>query len=314
MVYIIIVLLLLVGMLLYHKVANKYLIFDVPNGRSSHTEATIRGGGVIFVLSFIITGIFHPYYWLPVLAVFIVGIISFLDDQIDLSKQLRILFHILTVSMLFYFLGVFSLFSIWSLFFLYILVVGIVNAFNFMDGINGITGLYSLVLLAGIQYINLFRVPFIEADVIWFPMLSCLVFLCFNFRRKALCFPGDVGSITIGFWIIFLLLALIIQTGSWKYILFLSVYGVDTILTIIHRLYLKENIFMAHRRHFFQVLANEKNIPHLIVASLYSFIQLLIIYYVITSTQDAITISLYTVTPLLCIYILMKIKWSMNRY
>lgn len=314
MIYLLIIIFLLAGMLIYHKVANRFKIFDVPNGRSSHTETTIRGGGVIFVLSFIITGIFHPSYWLPVLAAFIVGIVSFLDDQIDLSKKLRILFQTLTVSLLFIYLGLFSLFPLWSIIALYILVVGIINAFNFMDGINGITGLYSLVLLASIQYLNLYEIRFIEPDIIWFPMLSCLVFLFFNFRKQAMCFPGDVGSITIGFWIIFLLLALIMHTGNWKYLLFLSVYGVDTVLTIIQRLYLRENIFMAHRRHFFQVLANEQNVPHLVVASLYAFIQLLIIYYVITSTQDAITIALFSITPLLCIYILMKIKWSMNRY
>lgn len=310
MIYFLTTLLLLVGMLGYHKLANRYSIFDLPNGRSSHTEATIRGGGVIFVLSFIITGICYPTYWLPVLAVFVVGIVSFLDDQIDLSKKLRILFHILTVSLLFYYLDIFSVFSIWELLALYILVVGIINAFNFMDGINGITGLYSLVLLASIQYINIFKSPFIEPDLIWFPMLSCIVFLFFNFRQKALCFPGDVGSITIGFWIIFLLLALIIQTANWKYILFLAVYGVDTILTIIHRLFLRENIFMAHRRHFFQILANEKNVPHLVVASLYSFIQLLIIFFVTHSTQEFSTLFLVSIVPLLCIYILLKLKWE----
>src|SRR5690606_24003284 len=95
---------------------------------------------------------------------------------------------------------------------LYILVIGIINAYNFMDGINGITGLYSLAVLGGLQYVNLKQIPFIEPDMIWLPMLSCIVFLFFNFRKQAKCFAGDVGSITIAFWILMLLLQVILET------------------------------------------------------------------------------------------------------
>jgi UDP-N-acetylmuramyl pentapeptide phosphotransferase/UDP-N-acetylglucosamine-1-phosphate transferase len=296
-------------MLVYNKLANKYLILDVPNKRSSHTVATIRGGGIIFVFSFLISGAFYPAYWLPVLAVFIIGIVSFLDDQIDLSKKLRILFQTLTMTFLFYYLNLFSQFSIPVILWLYILSVGIINAFNFMDGINGITGLYSLVLFSGLQYINLYQTRFIEPDLIWFPMMSCLAFLFFNFRKNARCFPGDVGSITIGFWVVFLLLKLILQTGDWIYILFLTVYGVDTILTIIQRIYLGENIFLAHRRHFFQIMANEKKIPHLAVATIYAFLQLIIICYVLFLPQTFSTAFLTTTIPLTTTYITLKIKW-----
>src|SRR5690606_249734 len=175
----------------------------------------------------------------------------------------------------------FGVLAWWAILALYILVIGIINAYNFMDGINGITGLYSLIVLGSLQYINLNQHPFIQEDLIWFPMLACLVFLFYNFRKKAKVFAGDVGSICIAFWIVFLLGDLIIVSGNPIYILFLAVYGVDTILTIIHRLFLKQNIFEAHRLHFYQILANEQKVSHLLVSSIYGAVQLLIIVFVV---------------------------------
>jgi UDP-N-acetylmuramyl pentapeptide phosphotransferase/UDP-N-acetylglucosamine-1-phosphate transferase len=92
-----------------------------------------------------------------------------------------------------------------------------------------------------------------------------------------------VGSMGISFWVVTLLLQLMIKTHSIIWILFLAVYGVDTICTILHRIYLKQNIFEAHRLHFYQILSNEKRISHLKVSSLYAFIQLIICTIIIYS-------------------------------
>ena len=100
--------------------------------------------------------------------------------------------------------------------------------------------------------------------------------MIFNFRKKARCFAGDVGAISIAFIIIFLIGRLIYYTYDIKYILFLGVYGVDAVLTIIHRIMLKENIFEAHRKHLYQILANELKIPHLYVSGGYALTQLII--------------------------------------
>ncbi|HBG56381.1 MAG TPA: UDP-GlcNAc--UDP-phosphate GlcNAc-1-phosphate transferase, partial [Porphyromonadaceae bacterium] len=56
---------------------------------------------------------------------------------------------------------------------------------------------------------------------------------------------------------------------------FLMVYGVDTVMTILHRIYLKQNIMEAHRLHFYQILANEKKAPHRLVSLIYFTVQLL---------------------------------------
>lgn len=175
-----------------------------------------------------------------------------------------------------------------------------------MDGINGITGAYSIVVLGGLQYVNYKVVSFIQPDLIWLPILASLVFLFFNFRKKAKCFAGDVGSVTVAFWVIFLLFKLILITQNYVYVLFLAVYGVDAVLTIIHRLKLKQNIFDAHRLHFYQILANEQKWPHLIVSTVYALLQLGIIVAVIFLPWSFIPVFLITTVPLVLIYCLIK--------
>jgi hypothetical protein len=64
--------------------------------------------------------------------------------------------------------------------------------------------------------------------------------------------------------------------------MFLAVYGTDSILTIFHRIYLKHNIFKAHRLHLYQILTNEKQLSHQLVSFLYAAIQLLISSAIIT--------------------------------
>jgi len=300
-------------MLIYTKLANKYLIFDKPNERSSHVIPTIRGGGIVFLLSILFTGfMYHPVYWVPILGACLIGIISFLDDNMEVSKGIRFVFHLFSVTLLFIFLDIFSKESVWAIIALYILVAGIINAYNFMDGINGITGLYSLVVLGALQYVNLYQHSFIEANLIWFPILACLVFLFYNFRAKAKIFAGDVGSITMAFWVIFLIFDLILDTNNWVYILFLTVYGVDTVLTIAHRLLLKQNIFEAHRLHFYQILANEQKVPHRVVAVIYAVLQALIIVLVLFTNLSFLSILLLSSLPLVAFYILMKPRFMAN--
>ena len=306
MLYLFLITLFFVVMLLYFKVANHFNIIDRPNERSSHKELTIRGGGIIFLFAAMAALILHMEYWLPILGLFIICIISFIDDRITLSGKFRILFHLLAVTLLFIFLNVFHVYEWWLSLILYVVVIGIINAYNFMDGINGITGAYSLIILCSLQYVNYYFTDFIEVDFIWMPILALLVFLFFNFRKKARCFAGDVGSVTIAFWIIFLLLKLIMKTDNYAFILFLAVYGVDTILTILHRLKLKHNIFDAHRLHLYQLLANEGQWPQLLVATVYALLQLGIIFMVLFLPLNFGSLFFLTISPLILIYLLVK--------
>lgn len=310
MVYIIVTVLLFTGMWVYTKLANKYLIFDKPNERSSHTVSTIRGGGIVFLLSIAFAIIEHKtLYWLPICGAVAIGVISFLDDNLNVSKRIRLLVHLFSITLLFAFLSIFTIFKVWQIAALYILFAGIINAYNFMDGINGITGIYSLILLGGVQYVNLYQFKFIEEDLIWFPMLACLVFLYHNFRHKAKVFAGDVGSITMAFWIVFLILDLMIKSKNPVYILFLTLYGVDTVLTIIHRIILKQNILEPHRLHFYQILANDKKVPHLVVSSMYAVLQLLIIVFIVSTQLNFASVTILCTLPFVMLYIVLKPKF-----
>lgn len=309
MIYLVLALVFFLTIKVYFKIAAHYNIIDKPNERSSHTTLTIRGGGIIFVVAALAALVWHfDEYWLPVLGMLIIGTVSFLDDIYSLPNRVRMMFQVAAVTMMLYYLQVFANVNIFMVILLYILVIGIINAYNFMDGINGITGLYSLVVLAAMQYVNIRQQAFISEDLIWLPALACVVFLFFNFRKKAACFAGDVGSVTIAFWIVTMLLKLIFTTGDWKYLLFLSVYGVDTILTIIHRLSLRQNIFKAHRLHFYQILANERKIPHLVVTSLYAVAQLLVNFFVIGNATNLMVNILVVCLPLVLVYIVAKSK------
>ena len=277
MYYLLILVLLFVAELFYFKVADKLNIIDKPNERSSHTKVTLRGGGIIFyfgALAYFLTSGFD-YSWF-MLALTLVTFISFMDDIKSTKQMTRLLFHFSAMALMFYQWGLFSL-SWWWIIIALIVCTGIINAYNFMDGINGITGGYSLVILAALAYINKEIIPFVEGDFIYTVLCSVLVFCFFNFRRKAKCFAGDVGSVSIAFILLFLIGKLIILTRDFSWIVLLSVYGVDSVLTIVHRLMLHENIGLSHRKHLYQIMANELNIPHVMVSSVYMAVQVLII-------------------------------------
>lgn len=137
-------------------------------------------------------------------------------------------------------------------------------------------------------------------------MIASLVFLFFNYRKRAKCFAGDIGSIAIAFWIIYLALKLILATNSVIWLLFLAVYGVDAVCTIMHRLYLKQNIFEAHRLHLYQVLSNEYKIQHRLVSLFYAVAQIVLSAVVICLYHkvDDLWLFVIIITPLLLIYTL----------
>ena len=277
MYYLVILVLLFLAELFYFKLADKCNIIDKPNERSSHTKVTLRGGGIIFYFGALVYFLTNhwEYPWFMV-ALTLITFISFVDDIRSTSQGLRLVFHFSAMALMFYQWGLFSL-SWWWIIIALIVCTGIINAYNFMDGINGITGGYSLVVLVALAYINSEITTFVEPALINTVLCSVLVFCFFNFRKKAKCFAGDVGSVSIAFILLFLIGKLIIKTEDFSWIILLSVYGVDSVLTIIHRLMLHENIGLPHRKHMYQLMANELKIPHVGVSLIYMGAQALVI-------------------------------------
>ncbi len=273
MYYLIILVLLFLAEFFYFHIADKYNIIDKPNERSSHTRITLRGGGIIFYLGalvYFLTSQFE-YPWF-MLALTLVTVISFVDDIRSISQGLRLVFHFTAMGLMFYQWELFTL-PWWTVVVALIACTGIINAYNFMDGINGITGGYSLVVLGALAFINHWVVSFVEPGLIYTMLCAVLVFNFFNFRKRAKCFAGDVGAVSIAFIILFLIGKLIIDTEDFSWIVLLAVYGADSVLTIVHRLMLHENIALPHRKHLYQIMANELKIPHVAVSLTYMVVQ-----------------------------------------
>jgi UDP-GlcNAc:undecaprenyl-phosphate GlcNAc-1-phosphate transferase len=296
--------------LLYFKIADKYNIIDHPNHRSSHTKVTIRGGGIIFSIALLLGSLYFGWqYGYFLSGLFLISLISFLDDIKPTSNRLRIIFHLIGVALLFYQLGIYDLPYYWIIGGL-VFVIGTINAVNFMDGINGIIGGFGLITLLTLYYINTYINVFTEERYLVISILSLIVFNFFNFRIKAKCFAGDVGSVSLAFIILFFLLQLIIKTSNLNYLLILLVYGLDTVTTIIFRTLRKENIFKAHRSHFYQFWANEKKIPHLAVAMSYIVVQGLIDFMLVKFKPASIVNLILSVVITAIIFILMRIHFE----
>lgn len=309
MIYILLLILLFAAELAYFRIANHFNIIDKPNERSSHTRITLRGGGVIFYLSilvfFILNRFEYPWFFAGLT---LISLISFADDIKPQSFKLRLLIHFTAIVLVFIQWQLFS--QSWYLVILaIILCVGILNAYNFMDGINGITGGYSTVLAIGLWYINNYVVSFTDNQILYLLLLSLFVFNFFNFRKKAKCFAGDIGAVSLAFIFIFLVGQLILKTGNFSYIILFVVYGVDTVLTIVHRLILRENIFEAHRKHVYQLMANELKIPHLLVAGVYALLQGLILAGYLLFSNNDYWYFLTVIIALSVIYLILKLKY-----
>ena len=300
LVYGIIFVILLVLELAYFKIADKFNIIDKPNERSSHSTIVLRGGGIIFLLgawvwSFAF-GFQYPWF---LLGLTLVAGVSFIDDIHSLPDSVRLVVQFTAAALAFYQLGMLSgewfetnglLVGGLLILLALIVYVGATNVINFMDGINGITAGYALAVLLPLAAINCgskvqevqevqeVQGGYVDQSLVFVSILSVLVFCIFNFRPKgkAKCFAGDVGSIGIAFIMLFLIGKVIIATGDLTYLIFLLVYGVDGVLTICHRIMLHENLGEAHRKHAYQLMANELKIGHVKVSLLYMAMQLVV--------------------------------------
>lgn len=272
----------------YLRIANHLNIIDKPNERSSHSYITVRGGGIIFPFSLLLYSFFHGFtYGYFITGLMLIAAISFADDIRHQSRLLRLAVHFSAVSLLLFQVNEISLPN-WLLPLLFIITIGVINAYNFMDGINGITSGYAIIMLLTLLFFHR-HLPFIDVQYLYALLIGALVFAFLNFRKNARCFAGDVGSVSMAYSLIFPVMLLIFRTANPIFILLFGVYGVDTVLTIIHRLWKKENIFEAHRQHLFQYLANEAKWPHVAVSLLYMGIQLLLnigIYWSWTSGNE----------------------------
>ena len=295
--YIIIFVLLFIAELVYFRIADKCNIIDKPNQRSSHSTIVLRGGGIIFLIGAWVWSLFFgfDYPWFLAGLTLVAGV-SFVDDIRSLPDSVRLVAQFAAAAMAFYQLDILHWEMWWIVLVALVVYVGATNVINFMDGINGITAGYALAVLIPLgllntnyqelamnlatNYSSVFSSDgvFVDQSLIVAAIIAAVVFCIFNFRPKgkAKCFAGDVGSIGIAFIMLFLLGNVIIKTEDITWLIFLLVYGVDGCLTIIHRIMLHENLGEAHRKHAYQIMANELKIGHVKVTMLYMAMQLIV--------------------------------------
>lgn len=286
--------------LMYFRIADHFNIIDKPNELSSHKSISLRGGGIIFTI-----GLWIWYLWLmvqsewlmvnehwPLLAaVTLAAAVSFVDDIHSLPNLVRLVAQFVSMAMILYPVCIGTAFSVWLqviiLLAALIVAVGEENIFNFMDGINGITGGYSLAMVIPLFILNR-RYAFMDESLLVVMGISLLVFCFFNFRTKAKCFAGDVGSIGIAVFLAYCVSRLMYVTGDVTWIVLCLLYGVDGVLTICHRILLHENLGATHRKHAYQLMANELKIPHVVVSTIYMGLQLVVSLIAIYVISDAV--------------------------
>lgn len=321
--YIIIVAVLVALELCYFKIADKFNIIDRPNERSSHSSIVLRGGGVIFPLSMLVwiclQGVYGEWGMVLDYLPFLIGLviiagISFIDDIHSLPDSVRLIAQFVAMGLMFWNLGIMHWEMWWIVLIALIVFVGATNIINFMDGINGITAGYALAVLFPLLLANR-NSGFIDESFLVIAILGVLVFSFFNFRPrgKAKCFAGDVGSVGIAFIMLFVIGKLILATNDITWLTFLIVYGVDGCCTILHRLMLHENLGEAHRKHAYQLMANELGMSHVTVSLIYMVLQLaisLVMIYLVPNTVLAHWIYLIVVALLLiAAYVLFMKKY-----
>lgn len=280
--------------LLYFAVAKRFNIVDRPNERSSHSRPVLLGAGVVFYLAMLFysltNGVPYPNF---IIGLTILAVVSYVDDLRQLPSWLRLLAQLGAVLLTFW-TDVNTL-QVWQIILLVVVFSGILNIYNFMDGINGMLAAYSFVVVGTFAYLNFFVEQFLEPELMVTVLISILVFGFFNFRTKARCFSGDVGSITMGLIILFLLVRYVqsIPGGGYNVsrLCLIIVFLADGGLTITKRFLSGRNILAAHREHAYETMVNDLKVPHLYVSTGYALLQLFInVGYIMVADKNLYTL------------------------
>ncbi|WP_133129609.1 MraY family glycosyltransferase [Legionella yabuuchiae] len=258
----------LTGLLRRHSLAKN--IIDIPNHRSSHTLPTPRGGGLSFVILFLLSlpGCLYIGFidQTSCFALFISGAIvaglGFGDDVDEIPAKWRFVGHFVAAGITILWLGglppinilAWTLFpgllsSLLALFYL----VWLINLYNFMDGINGLASMEAITTCLGMIVLYWFMG---HSEIILLPLLLSLAvagFMVWNFPIPRI-FMGDAGSgflgITLGTFSI--QAAWVDVELFYCWLILLGVFIVDASLTLLRRLSRGEKIYEAHRSHAYQ--------------------------------------------------------------
>ena len=262
-----------------------------PNRRSSHDRPTANGGGIGILAAFLISSVILDIpvtFWIPAT---LLSLASFIGDITELSTKTRLLVQFSSALVLLspllgsgslpILLPITSAFGpvslVICLLFLSVFIVGTANFYNFMDGIDGISGITGAVAFGLIvSYTYIFEDTSALTSLSLCISLACLGFLPFNLAKTRV-FMGDVGAVLLGF--VFAGMVVFLSGNIVDFIClasFLFPFYADELTTMIVRVRDHDKLTQAHRKHFYQLLANEKRIAHWKVSVGYGIAQLTI--------------------------------------
>lgn len=249
-------------------------ILDIPNPRSSHLAPTPRGGGLAFIITFLVAIPCIAYFGFEVLPVsgalvgagLLVAVLGIFDDHGHIAAHLRLVGHFIASIFVLYWLGGMSSISlggwvlssgVWLNILAVIYLVWLLNLYNFMDGIDGLAGVEALSVSLGSAFIYWMHGDY---SLIGLPVVLAAAvagFLWWNFPSAKI-FMGDAGSGFLGliFGILSIQAASINAQFFWSWLILLGVFIVDTTVTLLCRSYRGCKLFEAHRSHAYQHAVN----------------------------------------------------------
>jgi Fuc2NAc and GlcNAc transferase len=263
------------------NIGHRSGLMDKPDNRSSHHVPTPKGGGIGILISFIAGSVWLGVNTTFMLIIVAVSILGLLSDRMDISPKKRLLIQFLGASGIILFTYE-NGFASPDVFFILpiagcVFIVGTSNFYNFMDGINGIAGITAIVAygLCG-YYFSAIGHNDSYLLLIGFVICSVIGFLPFNIPNASV-FMGDVGSILLGF--LYASIIVVTSRTTLDFVCtasFLFLFYADELTTMVIRIRDGDSLLAPHRRHLYQIFANELGCQHWIVSAGYGIVQLLI--------------------------------------
>ncbi len=287
-------------------------LIDHPNERSSHNTVTPKGGGIGILVAFVFCSLYTKisyWFWVPATGVSVLGLLT---DRFEITPQVRLILQFIAAFIVVIGLerlSVSGIKEIGLIFFFSVFVVGTANFYNFMDGINGIAGITGIVGFG----LTAFYAFHYGSDAFFAVLalcisLACSGFLPFNMPRAKV-FMGDVGSIFLGF--VFAGMVVYFSKSFFDFICFIAFlfpFYADELTTIVIRIRDKERLTQPHRRHIYQLLANEYQMPHWKVSFGYGIFQLFVGMSVLMLRPFGIFVVFFFITACFAGFVLLNFR------
>jgi Fuc2NAc and GlcNAc transferase len=255
---------------LIRAAAVRWGLLDRPNLRSSHRDATPRGGGVALVAAVVASlSVTYPR-WTPGAgagALFggavVIALVGLRDDRAGLMPLPKFALQLVAAALcvsgtgglrrlplpppLDVALGPVGipLAVLW--------IVAVINFYNFLDGIDGLAGIQGAVTGLGVAWAGWHPLATVIGAAV---SAACVGFLMFNWHPARI-FMGDVGSGFLGYTFATLPL-LAAPAGREEAVLFVGMslwlFLADASLTLGRRLARGARWHEAHREHLYQRL------------------------------------------------------------